>query len=332
MASESNGNGKSGMKRMIGAVIAAFVLGAGVVCYIQGMGYVSTDDAYIDGRIHQIAPKVPGTVKKILVADNQMVHVGDVLAKIDAADYRVKVDEADAALNAEKARLSDAEAKVSGAEAQVEIQETTLKQALLDAGRAERLFAEGALTKEKLEKAQTNRDLAKAQVKAAKEQIIQAKAYMDLERSLIQQREASLETARLNLSYTEIVAPADGFITRKAAEEGNQVQAGQPLMAVVALGDVWVTANYKETQLEKVKPGQAAEATVDVYPGHVFKGKVQSLMAGTGAAFSLFPPENALGNYVKVVQRVPVKIVLDRDDEHVLRVGMSVVAKIRIKE
>lgn len=135
-----------------------------------------------------------------------------------------------------------------------------------------------------------------------------------------------MEASRLNYGYTKIYSPSDGFVTKKAVEAGNQIQAGQPLMAIVPIGGLYVTANYKETQLENVKPGQKAEIKIDTYPGKVFVGKVNSIMAGTGSVFSLFPPENATGNYVKVVQRIPVKIVFDKDTdpEHILRMGMSV--------
>ena len=163
---------------------------------------------------------------------------------------------------------------------------------------------------------------------------IQARAARQLAEALVVTRKASLSAARLNLGYTRIVAPADGFVTKKSVEPGNMIQPGQPLMAIVSLDDVWVLANYKETQLERVHPGQEVLIKVDTYPGHDLKGKVESLMAGTGSAFSLFPPENALGNYVKIVQRIPVRIALDKssDPRHLLRVGMSAVARIRIKE
>jgi membrane fusion protein (multidrug efflux system) len=143
-----------------------------------------------------------------------------------------------------------------------------------------------------------------------------------------------LKAAELNLGYTKIYAPTDGYITKRTVEIGNQIQAGQPLMAVVPLAqeDIWITANYKETQLEKVKPGQKVEIKVDTYPGKVFYGRVDSIMSGTGAVFSLFPPENATGNFVKVVQRIPVKIIPEKgaDPSHLLRIGMSVVPTILI--
>ena len=149
----------------------------------------------------------------------------------------------------------------------------------------------------------------------------------------IGRKDAKLKTAELNRSYPKIYAPSDGYITKRSAEVGNQIQTGQPLMAIVPLEDIWVTANYKETQLKKVKPGQKVQLSVDTYPGRIFRGRIDSIMAGTGAVFSLFPPENATGNYVKVVQRIPVKIVLDKgtDPEHILRVGMSVVPTILVE-
>jgi len=147
---------------------------------------------------------------------------------------------------------------------------------------------------------------------AADEQLSKSKAVRDLEESLIKQKQASLDIAQLSLSYTKLYSSSDGYVTKRSVEVGNQVQAGQPLMAVVDLGDIWLVANYKETQLERVKAGQDVTIQIDTYPGKVFKGKVDSVMAGTGAAFSLFPAENALGNYVKVVQRVPVKITFDK--------------------
>ncbi len=161
----------------------------------------------------------------------------------------------------------------------------------------------------------------------------QREASKTAQASTIREKEAKQSAAQLNYEYTKIYAPTDGHVTKKSVEIGNQIQAGQPLMAVVSFEDVSILANYKETQLEKVKPGQKVKIKVDSYPGKTFWGKVDSIMAGTGAVFSLFPPENATGNYVKVVQRIPVKIVLDKDtdNEHILRVGMSVVPTIIVE-
>jgi len=171
-------------------------------------------------------------------------------------------------------------------------------------------------------------------VETQKSVLKQAEASKLTQLSTIRQKEALLDEARLRLEYTKIYASADGYVTRKTVEAGNQIQAGQPVMAVVSLDDVHIIANYKETQIERVSPGQKVKIEVDTFPGKVFEGKVDSIMAATGAAFSLFPPENATGNFVKVVQRIPVKIVLDKaaDPDHVLRIGMSAVPTIITEE
>ncbi len=301
-----------------------------VIHYVANLNRVTTDDAYVEGRVHSIASKVPGTVSQVLVNDNQAVKKGDLLVQIDPVDYEVRVAEARSALEAERARLADSLAGIKAAQAVLEMKEASLKQAGLDKERANNLFKDGVISKEKHEKNLTTFDISLAEEKAAKEQLAKASSLKELEESLIKQREAALKSAELNLGYTMITAPTAGHVTKKSVEKGNQIQAGQPLMAVIALDDVWIIANYKETQLKNVRPGQRVFVKVDTYPGRTFRGKVDSIMAGTGAAFSLFPPENALGNYVKVVQRVPVKIVLDdlKDNRQVLRIGLSCVPTI----
>lgn len=272
-------------KKLIYFLVVAVILGLVLltVYFISNSNRVSTDDAYIEGRIHSIASKVSGTVKSVPINDNQGIKNGDLLVEIDPIDYELKVSEVQASLDLRKA---------------------SFEQATRDKERAEVLYKQEVVSKEKHENVLTSYNLAKAQLAAA---------------------EVQLKIAKRNLEYTKIYAPCDGYVTKKAVETGNQIQPGQPLMAVISLDDIWVAANFKETQLKDVKPGQRVEIKVDTYPGRKFSGKVDSIMAGTGAAFSLFPPENALGNYVKVVQRIPVKIVFDKttDTQHVLRIGMS---------
>ena len=290
-----------------------------VIYIIHGLSRVSTDDAYIAGRVHNIAAKIPGTVARVIIDDNQGVKKGQLLVEIDPTDYQLKVNEAKAALESEKVRLSDAQTQIKSVK-------ITLNQALLDKRRGDALYKEKVIPKEKYEKIITAYNLSLTQLKTSEE-------YEQLEVSLIKQREVALNIAEVNLGYTKVLAPSDGYVTNKSVESGNQIQPGQPLMAVVALDDIWIVANYKETQLKNVRIGQRANIKIDTYPGRVFTGKVDSIMAGTGAAFSLFPPENALGNYVKVVQRVPVKIVFDKatDERHVLRIGMSCIPTIITK-
>jgi len=311
-------------------IFGLILAGALVFYFFHASMHVTTDDAYVDGRVHIVTPRVGGTVLKIYVEDNQLVKAGDLLVEIDPQDYELRVKEAQAVLESEKAKLLDAQAGVRAAQANVELQDAVLNQAKLDNDRAQKLFKEGVFSKEKEEKALTALDLAQAQNNAAKEGLEKAQSFTQLEGAQLKQREATLNIADLNLSYTKITAPCDGYVTKKNVELGNQASPLQPLMAVVALGDVWVTANFKETQLKNVRAGQRVHIKIDTFPNRVFYGKVQSIMAGTGAVFSLFPPENALGNYVKVVQRVPVKIIFDStgDAQHLLRVGMSCIPTI----
>lgn len=335
----------------------------GTLFYIQyKKHHISTDDAFVTGRIHVIASKVPGTVKAIYVHDNQPVKKDDLLAEIDDRDYDVRVKEAESAVNAESAKLTEIstrievakrqfqelEYRLESARAALRVQEAAFKQAGLDLKRAQRLYKKQILPEEKLEKAKTNYDMAKAQAEAARDQLRQAGAALETQKAVIRQTDSAFQAQRslvrqrqevksaedLKKSYTRLYAPSDGYVTKKNLEVGNQIQVGQPLMAVVPLGDVWVVANYKETQLELVRPGQKVMIRVDTYPGDVFEGVVNSIMAGTGSIFSLFPPENATGNFVKVVQRIPVKIVLKKesDPQHKLRVGMSVEPTIIIEK
>lgn len=322
--------------KYINYIIAAVIIGLifFVIYYIHISNRVTTDDAYITGRIHTIASKIPGTVNDVNINDNQNVKIGDVLVKIDPADYQLNVHQAQAVLDAEKAQLLDANAGIKAAEANLEIQQVSLGQATRDKQRADSLYQKNAMPKEQYEKVITDYNMGVAQVKAANQQVEKAKSTKTVEESLIKQRQASLEIAQRDMGYTIISAPSNGYITQKSVEVGNQIQPSQPLMAVVALDDIWIVANYKETQLKNVKHGQRVRIKVDTYPGKIFNGRVESIMAGTGAVFSLFPPENALGNYVKVVQRIPVKIVFDKDpnDIDVLRIGMSCVLTIITKD
>lgn len=353
-------------RKTIALSILAIVVIAGSISgylYIQyKKAYITTDDAYVEGRIHTISSKVPGTVRYVFVNDNQFVKKGDVLVEIDTRDFDIKVKEVSSGLDAESTRLSELryrldtarqqfeeiKASVETAKANLDLQEANLRQAESDMKRAEDLLKEDVIPKERYEKTKTGYDVSLAQIKAAKENLKQAEARLvtqsalikqteaslEPQKALIRQREASLSAAELNLSYTKVQAPTDGYITRKSVETGNQVQPGQPLLAVVPLDDIWIIANYKETQLERVMPGQKVKIKVDTYPGRTFNGRVESIMAGTGSVFSLFPPENATGSFVKVVQRVPVKIIFEKDTDpkHILRVGMSVIPMIIVEK
>jgi membrane fusion protein, multidrug efflux system len=329
----SNNNGKKKKAFLIVGTVVAIGLVAGWFYSGYRKTHVSTDDAFVEGNIHTIAAKIYGTVKTIQVNDNQAVKKGDLLLEIDPSDYDVRLREATSALGVEKAKLAEAETRIESARANLDLARANLKLAKTDKIRAEKLIAEQVIPQERFDRAMTSYDIALAQVKSAEEQLRQAESQKITQASTIRQKEATAALANLNFEYTKVYAPVDGYITKRSVQVGNQIQPGQPLMALVSLNDIWVVANYKETEMGNIRPGQDVEIKVDSYPGRVFKGKVDSIMAGTGVSFSLFPAENATGNFVKVVQRIPVKIVLDEgaDKDHILRIGMSVVPTVIAK-
>ena len=349
-------------KKAVTFILFSIIIVIGAVTLYFYLQYkktrISTDDAFVDGRVHVIASKVPGTVKIIHIKDNQFVRKGDVILEIDPMDYEVRIKEARAGLETERAKLSEIRdrvdtvrkqlseitASLEAARANLQLQKANLDLAKVNFQRSEFLLKREVIPRQQYDNSKTTYEVAVAQVKAAEDQVKQIEASLETQRALIKQTESGLPTqeaqirqkdatlkgVELNLGYTKIYAPTDGYIAKRSVEIGNQIQPGQSLMAVVPLDDIWITANYKETQLERVKLGQKVKIKVDTYSDKVFYGKVDSVMAGTGAVFSLFPPENATGNYVKIVQRIPVKIILDQgtDPSHILRIGMSVVPTI----
>ncbi len=328
---ETPRNGKRRRTGIILLLIISLALFLGGRWWLKGMTHVVTDDAFVESTLHWVASRVPGTVTRVLVNDNQQVAKGDLLVELDPADYRVRVADRTAQLNLARNDTSSIYAQVDAAKAAVASDRAHLEQAEQDLKRGEVLFLKEVIPKEQLEKLETARKVATARLQETEGSVKRALALLGLmgngaKDAQEAQKKALLDEAKLTLSYTKIYAAADGLITRKAVENGNIVQTGQPLMALVPLDKVWVTANYKERQLTHVRPGQPVEFTVDAYPGKLFHGTVESIMAGTGAAFSLLPPENATGNYVKVVQRIPVKISITQENDRdlPLRVGMSV--------
>jgi membrane fusion protein (multidrug efflux system) len=307
--------------------------------------FESTDDAFIEAHVTPIAPQVPGRVARLLVEDNQEVKQGDVLLEIDPSDYQAALDQARANLAAARSRLEQANALSAVDQAKVGQEKASVTAANAEAKRAEadfkryRAVGELAISQSQLDLAATAAQATAAQVDVARNKQLAAEAQVNLDKANIQtaaaevqRSEAALRQADLNLSYTRITAPIAGRVTHRSVEAGAYVQPGQALLALVA-HDVWVVANFKETQLAHMRPGQPVDLNVDAYPGVPFKGHVDSFQYGSGAAFSLLPPENASGNYVKVVQRVPVKIVLDdvSDARYVLGRGMSVEPNVRVK-
>jgi membrane fusion protein (multidrug efflux system) len=413
-------------------------LAIGIPYYLHAISHESTDDAFIDGHIISISPRVAGHVAKVYVSDNQSVAAGDLLVELDPRDFQARLDAARAALNAadaasrsrdidvrltsitsaagldeaqqavaaakamvqnaralaeaakgqyseSQAQVAFAKAALAQAEAETLAVEAKHQQAALDLKRYQEMARSNTVSPQQLDHAVTDERMAaadlnaarsrvatqqsllkraEAALKASEDNVHQAEAQTAARQAQLEQANARLtsaqsapvqvaqsssraegskadaekaraevEQAALNLSYTKIYAPAAGHVTKKNVEPGIFVQVGQSLMAIVP-PKVWVTANFKETQLTHMRPGQPVTVSVDTYPGETFHGRVDSIQRGTGSRFSLLPPENATGNFVKVVQRIPVKIVFDRPEElakYLLVPGMSVVPEVDVK-
>ncbi|HKK01156.1 MAG TPA: HlyD family secretion protein [Desulfuromonadales bacterium] len=333
---ETTAPGRGGTRRRRAGIVLLTLCIVGALAggwvWVKSKIEVGTDDAFITGHVFSVSPRIPGHVTEVLVKDNQYVKKGELLAVLDPANYQATAAKAEASLAMAKNETSGEYAQIDAAQAALSQATARLEQARLDLKRGKALLAREVIPREQFDRLNTAEKVAAGQQAQARENLRQARAVLGLapdgnKEALVAQRQAELATAHLNLSYTRIYAPANGFITRKSVEVGNNVQPGQALMALVQLDDAWIVANYKESELTNIHSGDRVDFTVDAYPGRHFTGRVDSIMAGTGAAFSLLPPENATGNYVKVVQRVPVKILINRksDPDGLLRVGMSVV-------
>ena len=312
-------------KRYIGIVLAILaVIGGGFWAW-DASHYQSTDDAYVESHMVKIAPRVSGQIEEIFITDNQAVKEGDVVAIIDARDYQVRFDQADAQYQKALFAQDVAKANLSAANSDFELAQKDLE-------RYKNLYEKGAVSKQVFDNAQTRFDAVKARQTDA-ENMVFSKAATNVADADLKVLKALRDQAELNLGYTAIVAPRDGIVTNKNVEKGAYVQVGQPLFSIVP-NEVWVVANFKENQVGNMKPGQTVEIKVDTYPHKKFKGKIDSIQRASGAKASLFPPENAVGSFVKIVQRIPVKIVFDEEinpEEYTIVSGMSVVPKVRVK-
>ena len=310
---------------ILGLIIAG-ILGGFFV--LDAMKYQSTDDAYVETTTVSVSPRVSGQIAKVLIQDNQPVKAGDVIAIIDQEDYKVKLDQANATYEKALLNQQNAHANLSAANSEIEL-------AKKDVERYENLYKAGAVSKQTLDRAITNLESMQARQISAQQAIFSndpAKALKVADADL-NVLKAQKKAAELAYKYTEIVAPIDGTISNKKVEVGMMVQPGTPLCVVVP-NEVWVVANFKETQLEHMKEEQPVEIKIDTYKNKTFKGRVDSIQRSTGAKASLFPPENAVGSFVKIVQRVPVKIVFTEKidpNEYAVIPGMSVVPKVKVK-
>lgn len=349
---------------MLGIVLPVALLASGRVVYHM-LTHEETDDAYVTGSIHTLSSRLAGVVDQILVEENTQVKAGQPIIKLDTRDLTLDCDKARVALQQAQAQLAQAEARVSDATSQDDLvragiklakanvsrDEATVAKARLDFERAETLKTKdqlSAISQADYDTAKTTLATATAGLEATHASLEAAQAYIasiaakkkateaerDAATAQVHAAEYALSYAELQLSYTTINAPSDGIISRKNVEVGNRVQPGQALFAVVDQ-EVWIQANFKETQLSHLHPGQAVEVTVDALPGHVLTGHIDSFAPASGAQFALLPPDNASGNFTKVVQRVPVKITFDPASlagiSQQVRPGLSAIVSIVVK-
>lgn len=311
-------------KRYILASVVTILLICICVFAIHESHFVSTDDAYVDTHAVQIAPRVSGQIINVYVKDNQVVKEGDLIAEIDSLDYQAKLGESLGKYNMALFRQNNAKAEFEAAASSINLAKKDLERYTV-------LYNDGAVPKQQLDEAQAKYDSAQARLTQANQNLLSSKNNRVADAEL-KQLAAVRQRDELNLSYTKIYAPQAGYVTGKAVEKGAYVQVGQPILALVP-SKVWVVANFKESQLENMRPGQSVDIKIDTYPKKVFRGKVDSIQRSSGAKASLFPPENAVGSFVKIVQRIPVKIVFDEpiDSQYTIVPGMSAVPKVRVK-
>ena len=313
-------------KRYIGIGLAVIVLCAVAYFVRETMMYQTTDDAYVETTTVQVAPRVNGQIAEVFIKDNQQVKEGDIIAKIDPIDYEV-------ALASAEARYERILLNQKNAQANFKASQTNINVAKKDLERYQNLYAEGAVSKQILDTAQARYDSALADRTRSEQALLSDGEGKKVADADLKEAKALKEKAQLNLSYTEVKAPQSGTIISRRVEKGMYVNVGTPLCVIVP-NNVWVVANYKENQLRHMKVGQQVDIKVDTYPNHIFKGKIDSIQRSSGAKSSLFPPENAVGSFVKIVQRIPVKIVftekIDPNEFNIVP-GMSVVPKVKIK-
>jgi len=329
------------------SVVFVVLIVGGIVFWLIARHYVSTDDAYVDGHVIQISPQVAAQVTALHITDNQLMHQGDLLMELDPTDYQVALQQA-------RAQTAEARGRVEQSRAQIESAQAAVPESLADEHAAQaaadnaasdleryRQVDARARSKQQLDNAGTalTNALAKleqvrARVVSARANVTTAEAAAKVAEDQVRTAEANEKRAEVNLSYCQIRAPAEGRVTQRTVETGNYVVAGQALFLLVD-PNVWVTANFKETQLTHIQPGQVVTIKVDAFPDLKLHGHVDSIQAGSGSRFSVLPAENATGNYVKIVQRVPVKILFDHDantnNAPMLSPGLSVIPRVTIR-
>jgi len=328
------------------AVIGA--VGYGGHWWWAGRFIEDTDDAYVGADVTVISAKVPGYISEVAVLDNQFVKAGDLLARIDVRDYRAALDKADGAVAAQQASLVNLDATeqlqqavINQAKAQIDASDAETQRAGDDHARYQNLVRSQAVSVESAQRVDATWKTARADHARAEAGLLAARRQLDViesqrgqARAALQQAQAEREQAQLNIGYTELRAPVDGYIGNRRARVGTYAAAGSQLISVVPARGLWVDANFKEDQLARMQAGQAVSIRADILPGREFHGHIESLAPATGAQFSVLPPENATGNFTKIVQRVPVRVRLDSADAQLgaLRPGLSVVARVNTHE
>jgi membrane fusion protein (multidrug efflux system) len=328
---------------IVAAIIVVVGFAVGIPLWLYARSHESTDDAFIDANTVTVSPQVAGHIIRRLVADNEEVQAGQLLIQIDPRDFQDTLAEADAAEKVAEDQLAQYQAMVTVTAAQEASSRADVVSAQANADQAHsdaqryRSAETGAVSQQQLDNATNNEkstaaalQAAKAKLAAAAAQLYSAKVQVRTAEAQVHEQQTRVADAKLQLSYTDVTAPAAGRVTNRHVEVGSYVQIGEALVALVP-HEVWVTANFKETQLQYMKRGQKVKIHVDSYSDKTFWGHVDSIAAGSGAAFSLLPPENATGNYVKVVQRVPVKILFDQTPEELMAPGMSVDPVVNLK-
>ena len=343
------------------AIVLAVVLFIGLDYFFTALTHESTDDAFIAGHIVSIAPRIDGQVAAVHVLDNEMVHSNDLLVEIDPSDYAITVAQKQAAAASQdanfrtvvaayelmRAKVTTASASERKAKADADAAAATAKKAQADFVRAQDLLKQNTISQQEFDtqiaantkaqadfqSAQENVDEENSKVDEAQKQLATVFAQKDMALSQLNEAQTNVASAQLNLSYAKIFAPCDGRVTRKQVEAGDYLQAGQQIMSIVPV-EIWVVANFKESQLRNMKPGQKTTVEIDALGGRKFRAHVDSVQAGSGAAFSLLPPENATGNFVKVIQRVPVKIIFDEPlpADHTIGPGLSVTPSVQVSK
>ena len=338
-AAETRKGRRSFLLRGLMIVIVLAAIAWTLWYFLEGRWYADTDDAYVHGNVVQITPRTPGSVLSIGAEDGDLVHAGQVLVKLDDSDAEVALQAAEANLARTVRQVRGMYSQAQGAQAELRTRRVALDKARADYKRREGLARSGAISSEELAHARDALDAAESALSSAMQTYRSSKVLVDdtvvASHPDVQAAAAKVRAAYLDKTRSTIVAPVTGYVAKRSVQVGQRVQPGEPLMAVVPLHQVWVDANFKETQLEHMRIGQPVQMESDLYGGSVtFHGTVQSLGIGTGSAFSLLPAQNATGNWIKIVQRVPVRVKLDPADvkAHPLRIGLSMSASVNLHD